>query len=389
LNVFFAVISNKFDNNWPQRCRHWPVSLLMLFILALSAACQGADAQPEAEEMETAVPPSSGATNPAAANLLFNEEIIEGLSDDSVDIEDVDAVFWRVFSGLPDDVTVYPSENYYYFILFSDRTQIGGNIRLPAGRRERGVLSFGYSEFIEFASRSGTGISRSKFYTKADGVDIEEIDPFTYLVQYDGKAVTFHLHELSQEPPHSFSLGENEIFIERTFDESGYQFFLLYNEKDNYFFWVLNEEEKIPDILEELEEDLLVGKRSGFAFWVDEQHENRKVLLGVRRLSVTRNDFYDGPFDQLADNYAEETNVAEYMQLAYPALRGRIDKYGYYTDRERPMRVALSNYFSYFAQSDLLPLAERVREAADPYGYISSKGAGEPELAVTPEPVEE
>lgn len=361
----------------------------MLLILAATAACQGADAQPQGEELETAVPPSTNAANPAAANLLFNEEIIEGLSDDSVDIEDVDAVFWRVFSGLPDEVTVYPSENYYYFILFSDRTQIGGNIRLPAGRREHGVLSFGYSEFIEFASRSGTGISLSKFYTEADGLIIEEIDPFTYVVTYDGKAVTFHLHELSQEPPQSFSLGENEIFIERTFDESGYQFFLLYNEKDNYFFWVLNEEEKVPDILEELDDDLLVGKRSGFAFWVDEQHDRRKVLLGVRRLSVTRNDFYDGPFDQLADNYAEETNVAEYMQLAYPALRGRIDKYGYYTDRERPMRVALSNYFSYFAQADLLPLVEQVRQAADPYGYISSKGAGEPELAVTPEPVEE
>ena len=361
----------------------WRAVLCLLLAFLLLVACGQVKNQPEAIEATTAVPPnpSDGATS----SLLFNQEIIEGLADDAVDIEDVDAVFWRVFSGLPDEVTVYPSENYYYFILYSDRTQIGGNIRLPAGRRERGVLSFGYSEFIEFASQSGTGISRSKFYTKADGLDMEEIDPFTYRLEYDGKVVTFHLHELSQEPPQQFALGPDELFIERTFDESGYQFFLLYNEKDNYFFWVLNEEEKNLDILEELENDLLVGKRSGFAFWVDEAHDKRKVLLGVRRLSVTRNDYYDGPFDQLADNYAADTNVSEYMQLAYPALRGRIDKYGYYTDREQPMRVALSNYFSYFAQSDLLPLAQRVRDAADPTGYISRKGADSPE-AVTPVP---
>lgn len=316
----FLILSNTMPHTLPQEKR--PISLAAIpFFIALLflASCS----QPQAQTAEISPSPtaepvveSSSEANPAAANLLFNEEIIEGLSDDAVDVEDVDAVFWRVFSGLPDEVTVYPSENYYYFILFSDNMQIGGNIRLPSGRRERGVLSFGYSEFIEFASRSGTGVSRSKFYTKADGVDIEEIDPFTYLVQYDGKAVTFHFHQLSQEPPQSFSLGPDEVYIMRTFDESGYQFFLLYNEKENYFFWVLNEEEKVPDILVELEDDLLLGKRSGFAFWVDEAHDDRKVLMAIRRLSVTRNDYFDGPFDQLADNYADETNVAEYRWLS-------------------------------------------------------------------------
>ena len=121
----------------------------------------------------------------------------------------------------------------------------------------------------------------------------------------------------------------------------------------------------------------MFGRRSGFAFWVDRDHGNRKVLTGVHQLNVRRNDYYDGPFDQLADNYADETRVAAYMQLAYPGLRGRIDKYGYYTDRERPLRVALSTYFVYAAQSDVLAFVEQLRLEDDPLGYISRGGRAE------------
>ena len=35
-------------------------------------------------------------------------------------------MFAHVFSRLPDEVTVYPSENYYYFILNVDGRQIWG-----------------------------------------------------------------------------------------------------------------------------------------------------------------------------------------------------------------------------------------------------------------------
>ena len=81
----------------------------------------------------------------------------------------------------------------------------------------------------------------------------------------------------------------------------------------------------------------------------------------------------------------EETNVSEYMQRAFPALRGRIDAYGYYTDRERPMRVALSTYLTYFAKSDLLRFIELLRESSDPYAFISQRGIDGTDTA-TPEP---
>ena len=375
--------------------RRWWVSIMTLLLICLLStvtACQEI-VSPVSSSQTLSVPvipvtgSSSAESNQSESYLLFNQNVIEGLTAPALDLGNPDEVFFHVFEGLPTEVVVYPSENYYYFVLYEGERQVWGNIRLAAGDREDGLLSFGYFEFIEFAARSGTGLNGAKMFSQADGVDVQKIDEFTYLVRARGKEVTFHLHQLSQEPPSFFTLGEDEVFVERTFDESGYQFFLLFNERENYFFWVLNEEEPLPDVLDPLADDLVVGKRSGFAFWVDETHDARKVLFAVRKLSVTRNDYHDGPFDQLADNYAEETNVSEYMQRAFPALRGRIDQYGYYTDRERPMRVALSTYLTYFAQSDLLRFIELVRDSSDPYAFISQRGVvSTPTPSLTPTP---
>ncbi len=330
-------------------------------------------------------PPADALPAPGSY-LLFNQRLLEGLYSQALDLGDVDAVFWHVFSSLPDEVTVYPSENYYYFIMYAQGRQIWGNIRLPAGSRDRGVLSFAYFEFDEFPTGVREGFTRSKFFSEKDGLHVEKCDDFTYAVSYNGKKVTFNLHKLRQEPPALFPLGQGELFIERTFDESGYQFFLLFNEEKDYFFWVLNEEEGLSDVLEPVGDDLLVGKRSGFAFWVDTAHGNRKVLLGVRSINVNRNDYYDGPFDQLADNYVDQTRISEYMVRASPSLEGRIDKYGYYTDREEPLRVSLSNYATYYTLADLQQFLAQARASADPYQFISRRGVPVTS-ALTPSPL--
>ena len=361
----------------------WSIIGILLALSTVSIACHR-DTSPAGEQtLSGSVEPSattdsvSGSVdNPEGPSsyLLFNQKWVEGLSTGSLDLEDVDEVFWHVFSRLPDEVVVYPSENYYYFILHVDRRQIWGNIRLAAGRRERGVLSFAYFEYKESPFVTEPRVRKSKFFTDADGLRIEELDRFTFLVRYNGKEVTFHLHQLSQEPPKLFRLGEDEVFVMRTFDESGYQFFLLFNKRSNYLLWVLNEEELVPDQLEPLEEDLLVGRRSGFAFLVDEAHDERKVFVAVRGENATVNNYYDGPFDQLADNYVDETNISEYLQLSVPSLRGRIDKYGYYTDREGSSRVAVSPYYVYFSVSALKQFMQMCRVSWDPYFFISRKG---------------
>lgn len=366
------------------------VAAALVIVAALLVAC-GDDA-PEAEATGTpgvgsATPegtptPGPGLDNPSSY-LLLNQKWIEGLSTSTLDLTNVDEVFWHVFSRLPDEITVYPSENYYYFILHVDGRQLWGNIRLPAGRRENGVVSFAYFEYRESPYVTDPRVRVSKFFTDADGVLLEELDPFKWNVRYKGKEVVFNLHKLNQDQPKLFQLGPNELSLMRTFDESGYQFFLLFNTKDNYLFWVLNEEEIVTDKLQPLLPNYVIGRRSGFVFLVDQNHNNRKVLVAIRGANATVNNYYDGPFDQLADNYVDQTNISEYLQLTSPTLRGRLDKYGYYTDRGGSSRVAVSPYFVYFSEAELGRMIEAVNSSDDPYRTISRKGL---DLVPTPTP---
>ena len=180
-----------------------PTPLLLLLPLMLVQCGTGDNL-----ELDLTVTPthdSNAVAEDSGTYLLLNQRYLEGIASSPIDLEDVDAVFWHIFSKLPSEVTIFPSENYYYFIMYVEGKQLWGNIRLAAGRRERGVLSFAYFEFKESPLQVGTRLTRSKYFTKADGLSIEEIDRFTYLVGYDNKEVTFHLHQLSQDPPNLFS----------------------------------------------------------------------------------------------------------------------------------------------------------------------------------------
>lgn len=300
--------------------------------------------------------------------------MLEGLSSTNVDLENPIAYFARIFAALPDEVTVYPSENYYYFTDFVADREIWGNVRLPAGQREKGILSFAYAEYLEFPAEPDKLFHREKLLNAADGVTIQALGKLTFRVQFQQRAVTFHLHPLTQVPPKQFTLRTNEVFIERTFDESGLQFFLLFNTGRNYFFWILNEEEKIPDSFEAIDRDVLVGRRTGFAFWTDRDAARRKLLIAVRGASVRRNDYFDGPFDQLADNDAAQTKISEWMVRALPSLQGHIDQFGYRTDTSKATRVALSCYGMYETREDIFRLVRAAESSRDFYEHISRTG---------------
>ncbi len=316
----------------------------------------------------------AGALTNCPTALVLHQAVLEGYCRDDVDLDDVDAYFWHVFSKLPAEVRVYPSENYYYFTDHIAGREVRGNIRLAAGQREQGSLSFWYAETGEPASAGGRRLVGSKDFSRTDGVQLQARNHFTWVVTWRNRSVTFHLHRLPQAPPRLFRLRPREVFVMRTFDESGLQFFLLFNTNANYFFWVLNEEAPVPEHFDQLAPDLLVGRRTGFAFWVDGNDSPRKVLAAVRRDRVARNEEDDGPFDQLADNYAHQTHVAQWMERAQPSLKGRIDQYGYYTDTHPPTRVALANYGTYTTPATLIQFMERAKTSADPCQFISRGG---------------
>lgn len=317
------------------------------------------------------------AADPAPTpGLVLHQNLVEGYLSDGPDPEDLSAVFASFFRRLPDDVTVYPSENYYYFQMTVAGRMLWGNLRLAAGAREKGQVSFAYAEFPEFPGPSTNRIVRGRFLGKEDGVTVKSTAPLLWELSFREKTVRFHLHALRQEPPKKFSLAPDEQFVMRTFDESGCQFFLLFNGKRNHFFWVLNEEELVPDRFEPVGPDLVLGRRTGFAFWTDSTHSNRRVLVAVRRASVVRNDYFDGPFDQLADNDADVTKVAGFIERAYKMTRGKIDKYGYWLNRTDGQRVGLACYGTYEKTDDLLEYVRKGREAPDFLEYIGRSQDG-------------
>jgi hypothetical protein len=148
----------------------------------------------------------------------------------------------------------------------------------------------------------------------------------------------------------------------------------MFNLERNYFFWVLDEEVAVPDEFTKLSEEVVVANRTGFVFWMDPAADKRKVLATIRKISVLRNDYCDGPFDQLSDNYVDEIDIKKWMERAIPGIKGRIDKYGYYTDTERPSRVALSNYGNYYTFAEAVSFVEAAKKSMDAYYYISRGG---------------
>ena len=305
--------------------------------------------------------------------IIFNQGVIENLHLD-VDLNNPLDVFGYVFHRLPPEVIVYPSENYYYFESYLSGLKIRGSVQIPANTRDEGIISFHYSEID---SNEDIDFEDSIQYSVAldinQGVLVQRTNNYEYVVTYGDTEVQFILQELEQKKPLFLSLFSDEVFVEKTFDESGYQFVLIYNTLENEFLWVLNEEEYVPDRFASLGDNLIVGGLSGFVFWIDRENNDRKILVGVQEASQYSNNYYDGPFDQLADNEIDLLNRSDYMRLYDPLIvEGieEIDKYGYYNDSGDLFRVSISPYLTYADLSDIEFLLTNITSLQDIYNLI-------------------
>src|SRR5207253_6833773 len=72
---------------------------------------------------------------------------------------------------------------------------------------------------------------------------------------------------------------------------------------------------------------ILIGKRTGFAYY-REHRLDRKILIGVFDGNSQVNNYFDGPFDQLPDNFIEGEALREAILAAEPKLAGEIARYG-------------------------------------------------------------
>lgn len=293
-------------------------------------------------------------TEHRSSGIITNEKFIQTLYT-NVDMKNPKEVFKHVYAQLNDEITIFPSENVYY-IKFSLLGKIyNGTITMYIEDRAKGVLGFAYVTREEHKSRQKYFPMIGEFYdfSKKDGLEMKEIDDFTYSVTYLGKTVIFHLFNDGAKPPTKAKLRSDEVFVGPTFDESGLRFFLIFNKTVSKLYWVLNEDGFVPETFYRVSDNLVIGDRTEFAFY-DDKANNRKIMVGVEGENVMQNNWYDGPFDQLPDNYVKtgKLHVQEYLEKHYPYYKGAIDKYGNFL-KKKGSRIAVAPYIVYFSRSDL------------------------------------
>ena len=284
--------------------------------------------------------------------LHFNQAYVEEATRRSaLDVNDPMAVFAYVFANLPARVKVFPTENYFYFTFIHNGAPYDGNIRLDAINRDQGKVIFAYSEdLVEW--RGETDV-KHLILDKSSGVRLEKIDRLVYRMTYRDKSVVFELNDLSGVRPPASALAPNEIFIGPVFDESGIRFFLVFDQKLKIFHFILDETVPIADQLEAAgrSERILIGKRTGFAFYRDHLRD-RKIMIGAYEGNMVTNSYFDGPFDQLPDNFIEGDTLRDAIIAAAPELKERnIDRFGGWGDGSQ--RYAIETYVGYRAVDDL------------------------------------
>jgi hypothetical protein len=284
----------------------------------------------------------------ALPTLQTNEaEIREANAPRTLTVNDPLAVFAFVLESLPERVSVLPTENYFYFGFTHAGVPYTGNIRLAARDRDQGKVHFAY------------GVRPSDWHhaepkhivlDAAQGVTVEKTGNLTYRIAYRAKGVVFSLNDLSQVKPPAGVIQADEAFVGPIFDESGFRFFLLFNRRLKVFHYVLDARAGVPDqfFTAKTSDRIQVGKRTGFAFHQDGE---RKILIGVDERNSRLNTPFDGPFDQLPENFIEGEVLRDAILAADPALRGQIDRLGHFArDGDRYL---IHPYMRYRSAADL------------------------------------
>ena len=275
------------------------------------------------------------------------QEIVEALGPSALAIADPLAVFAFVLRNVPERAQVYPTENYYYVRFVHNGTPYAGNIRLAAADRDQGKLHFAHGE--QPSERKPAPGVKHVVLDASHGVAVAKLSPFAYRVTHEDRAVTFVLNDLSQAKPPQGLLRADEQFLGPIFDESAIRFFLVFNARLRVFHYLVDETVAPADEwVAEMNGAILISKRTGFAFYRDGE---RKILIGVNERNSRLNNAFDGPFDQLPENFIQGEALREAIVTADPGAKGRIDRLGNFFDGSG--RYLIHPYLLYRAPADL------------------------------------
>lgn len=276
------------------------------------------------------------------AKIHTNQDMIESLSIyDKLDSTDIDAVLKTVLDNIPNDITVYPTEGYYYFWFYHQGNLIRGNLRFDHNLVDKEQVSFAY--YYDIEGRGGQGSeTRHKVYTSTDGLILKKIAPRRYQLSFGGSSKTVTLNI----PTSDYKSVADEAFLGNMQDESGVIFTFIFNHKLKQFYYLLDQSQNYEHYYE-LSPHISVGARTGFVYFQDSKRaQPRKILVGVVSQNSELNNFYDGPFDQLPDHQLGSTLFKDYVSLVYPLLKGKVSSHGHLLGKENA-RVAINNYIHY------------------------------------------
>jgi hypothetical protein len=299
---------------------------------------------------------ASAAKAEGLPRLTTHQSYVEDLNRTSgLNLGDPVSVFGFVLGSLPETVTVYPTENYYYFHFAYAGARYAGNIRLDNVDREKGKLHFAY--FEELAEWKDQPPVKHILLGKEHGVALEKVEELVWKVSFRDKTVTFRLNDLRGVKPPATALGPDETYIGPVFDDSAVRFFLVYNRKLKLFHYVLDEAAPASETYAtaQITDRIVIGNRSGFAYYKDHKLE-RKILIGVFEGNSRVNNTFDGPFDQLPDNFIEGETLRNAILDIEPSLKGKIDRFGGSADGAD--RYLISPYAHYRSEEDLYPFHE-------------------------------
>lgn len=267
-------------------------------------------------------------------------------------LDDPRAMFDFILAALPERVKVYPTENYFYFYFMHGGQKYSGNIRLDPIDRDMGAVNLVYfAESNEW--RDDYAKPTYARFDNADSVIVQKRAPLLYQITSSGKSVDFELNDTTALRPPLGSLTRDEVYIGTIFDESAIGFLLVFNKVRKVFHYVLNETIPINDQLmaTEVSPALSIGRRTGFAFYRD--RHGRNMLVGAYFGNVRANNYFDGPFDQIPENFVEGDVFMNAVVANNPSLKGQIDRHGNHTGREEKSRVAILPYLLYADVSGL------------------------------------
>lgn len=323
---------------------------------------------------------ATGAKAEEHQQVILNQDYVGQVrAERNFDVENLLETFEFLLGSLPARVKVYPTENYFYFSFLHGGMTYAGNMRLDVADRDDGMLHFAY--FSKTEPWNTELVTQYKKLSAEDGVKVEKVSDFLYKIGYKDISVEFELNDLSDVVPPAARIASEEDYLGPVFDESGVEFYFMFDRELKQFRFVLNESGTPSDILIPYSDEtpvILVGMRTGFVYF-DDRRQDRKLLIGVNRINVDANNYFDGPFDQLPDNFIKGEELRNAILAKHPSLKGEVGRLGVFKDQEG--RFLVNPYINYHDFSELDSFYRCIDPQLDRTAYyqclVPSKDEGE------------